>query len=135
MRIEASGAALEPVDVVAGGPKLVPHSKLPPAPGRAFEGPGPHLAGNGIEIGYRQFGHGPDLFMVTGDTAPMSLWRLLVAPFGAALRRDDLRQPRRRLHHRRPSRPITVPLMARDTAGLEVGALELTPLVGWSMGW
>ena len=29
---------------------------------------------DGIRLGYRQFGRGPDLLMVTGDTAAMSLW-------------------------------------------------------------
>jgi len=69
----SASAAMEPVDVVGQeAPKLVPHSTLP-GPG-AFEGPVNKLAVNGIEIGYRQFGHGPDLIMVTGDTASMSLW-------------------------------------------------------------
>jgi pimeloyl-ACP methyl ester carboxylesterase len=133
---DASGAAtMAPVEAVGqAAPKLVPHSKLP-GPG-AFEGPVHTLAVNGIEIGYRQFGHGPDLIMVTGDTAPMSLWlpyllRPLAQDFtvtifdnrGVGYSTDDL------------SRPITVPLMARDTAGLiEALGLVKPTLVGWSMG-
>jgi pimeloyl-ACP methyl ester carboxylesterase len=122
-------------DVVGqDAPKLVPRSTLP-GPG-AFEGPVRRVAVNGIEIGYRQFGHGPDLIMVTGDTAPMSLWlpyllRPLAAHFtvtifdnrGVGYSTDDL------------SRPITVPLMARDTAELiEALGLQKPTLVGWSMG-
>jgi pimeloyl-ACP methyl ester carboxylesterase len=131
----ASAATMEPVDVVGQeAPKLVPHSKLPGA--GAFEGPVHTLAVNGIEIGYRRFGRGPDLIMVTGDTAPMSLWlpyllRPLAKNFtvtifdnrGVGYTSDDL------------SRPITVPLMARDTAGLiEALGLVKPTLVGWSMG-
>ena len=117
-----------------GAEAEVPHSTLPGA--GAFEGPVRTLAVNGIEIGYRQFGHGPDLIMVTGDTAPMSLWMpYLLHPLardftvtifdnrGVGYTTDDL------------SRPITVPLMARDTGGLiEALGLVKPTLVGWSMG-
>ncbi|HTT95111.1 MAG TPA: alpha/beta hydrolase [Solirubrobacterales bacterium] len=131
----AGAATTDPAAVVGqAAPKLVPHSRLP-GPG-AFEGPVRRLAVNGIEIGYRRFGRGPDLIMVTGDTAPMSLWlpyllRPLARDFtvtifdnrGVGYSSDDL------------SRPITVPLMARDTGGLieALGLVDPT-LVGWSMG-
>jgi pimeloyl-ACP methyl ester carboxylesterase len=132
----AVGQATEaPLDVVGqAAPSEVPHSKLPGA--GAFEGPVYRLPVDGIEIGYRQFGHGPDLIMVQGDTAPMSLWmpyllRPLAKNFrvtifdnrGVGYTSDDL------------SRPITVPLMARDTGAL-IAALGLhqPTLVGWSMG-
>jgi pimeloyl-ACP methyl ester carboxylesterase len=131
----ASAASAAPADVVEGAaPTLVPHSKLPGA--GAFEGPVHTLPVNGIKIGYRQFGHGPDLIMVQGDTAPMSLWMpYLLHPLarhfrvtifdnrGVGYSSDDL------------SRAITVPLMARDTAGLieALGLVDPT-LVGWSMG-
>ncbi|HEY5333213.1 MAG TPA: alpha/beta hydrolase, partial [Solirubrobacterales bacterium] len=122
-------------DVVGqAAPKLVPHSTLPGA--GAFEGPVRTLPVDGIEIGYRQFGHGPDLIMVEGDTAPMSLWlpyllHPLAAHFtvtifdnrGVGYTSDDL------------SRPLIVPLMARDTSGLiEALGLVKPTLVGWSMG-
>ena len=131
----ATAAAMEPVDVVGQeAPKLVPGSELQGA--GAFEGPVHTLAVNGIEIGYRQFGHGPDLIMVTGDTASMSLWmpyllRPLARNFtvtifdnrGVGYTTDDL------------ALPITVPLMARDTVGLiEALGLVKPTLVGWSMG-
>ncbi|MFT3865495.1 MAG: alpha/beta hydrolase [Solirubrobacterales bacterium] len=129
----SAGAATEAV-VGQAAPTLVPHSRLPGA--GAFEGPVRTLAVDGIEIGYRQFGHGPDLVMVQGDTAPMSLWLpYLLHPLarhftvtifdnrGVGYTSDDL------------SRPITVPLMARDTAGLiEALGLIKPTLVGWSMG-
>jgi pimeloyl-ACP methyl ester carboxylesterase len=133
----APGAAARsaPAQVVGqAAPTLVPHSRLPG--NGAFEGPVHTLPVNGITIGYRQFGQGADLVMVTGDTAPMSLWmpyllRPLARHFqvtifdnrGVGYTSDEL------------SRPLTVPLMARDTGGL-IEALGLTKptLVGWSMG-
>jgi pimeloyl-ACP methyl ester carboxylesterase len=136
-RVPAAAArvAVAPDDVVGqAAPKLVPHSRLPGA--GAFEGPVYRLPVNGIEIGYRQFGHGPDLIMVQGDTAPMSLWMpYLLHPLARSFRvtifdnrgvgytTDDL------------AKPITVPLMARDTGRLieALGLVEPT-LVGWSMG-
>jgi pimeloyl-ACP methyl ester carboxylesterase len=131
----AGGAAGAPADVIGqAAPTLVPHSRLPGA--GAFEGPVRTLPVDGIEIGYRQFGHGPDLIMVQGDTAPMSLWlpyllHPLAAHFTVTIfdNRDvgyttgDL------------VRAITVPLMARDTGGLiEALGLVKPTLVGWSMG-
>jgi len=130
----ASAASTSGAVVGQASPSLVPHSTLP-GPG-AFEGPVRQVPVDGIKIGYRQFGHGPDLIMVEGDTAPMSLWMpYLLHPLarhfrvtifdnrGVGYTTDDL------------SRPITVPLMARDTAGLieALGLVDPT-LVGWSMG-
>jgi pimeloyl-ACP methyl ester carboxylesterase len=120
--------------VEQAAPTFVPNSTLPGA--GAFEGPVDTVPVDGIKIGYRQFGHGPDLIMVQGDTAAMSLWmpyllRPLARHFrvtifdnrGVGYTTDDL------------SRPITVPLMARDTGGLieALGLVDPT-LVGWSMG-
>jgi pimeloyl-ACP methyl ester carboxylesterase len=131
----AGRVVVAPDDVVGqAAPKVVPHSTLPGA--GAFEGPVSKLAVDGIEIGYRQFGHGPDLIMVQGDTAPMSLWmpyllRPLAKDFrvtifdnrGVGYSTDDL------------SKPMTVPLMARDTGELVEGlGLQKPTLVGWSMG-
>jgi len=115
-------------------PQLVPDSTLPGD--AAFLGPVHRVPANGIEIGYRQFGSGPDLLMITGDTAPMSLWlpymlkplaeRFRVTIFdnrGVGYSTDD------------PSVRLSVPLMARDTAAL-IRALGLRrpTVVGWSMG-
>jgi pimeloyl-ACP methyl ester carboxylesterase len=131
----ASAASAATEDVVGqAAPTLVPHSRLPGA--GAFEGPVYTLPVDGVKLGYRQFGKGPDLIMVQGDTAPMSLWMpYLLHPLarhftvtifdnrGVGYSTDDL------------SRPLTVPLMARDTAGLiEALGLYKPTLVGWSMG-
>jgi pimeloyl-ACP methyl ester carboxylesterase len=114
--------------------KLVPGSKLPGA--GAFMGPVRTVPADGIKLGYRQFGHGPDLLMISGDTAPMTLWLpYLLKPLaqhftvtifdnrGVGYSTDDL------------SQRMTVQLMARDTAGL-IEALELDrpTVLGWSMG-
>jgi pimeloyl-ACP methyl ester carboxylesterase len=130
----AARAAEAPVDVVGqAAPTEVPRSRLPDA--GAFEGPVYRLPVNGIEIGYRQFGHGPDLIMVMGDTGPMSLWmpyllhalarNFTVTIFdnrGVGYSTDDVR-------------PMTVPLMAADTGELiEALGLVKPTLVGWSMG-
>jgi pimeloyl-ACP methyl ester carboxylesterase len=127
--------AMAPDDVVGqAAPTEVPNSRLPGV--GAFEGPVWKLPSDGIEIGYRQFGNGPDLVMVQGDTASMSLWmpyllRPLAKDFrvtifdnrGVGYTTDDL------------SMPITVPLMARDTGELIEGLGLVKPtLVGWSMG-
>ena len=46
---------------------------------------------NGIKIGYRQFGTGPDLIMVIGDGAAMSLWTVdLLTELAPTLPRYDL---------------------------------------------
>jgi pimeloyl-ACP methyl ester carboxylesterase len=124
----SNGAVAKPA------PKLVPGTQLQGA--GSFMGPVLTVPANGIRIGYRQFGQGPDLLMITGDTAPMSLWMpYLLKPLarhftvtifdnrGVGYSTDDL------------SVPLSVPLMADDTAAL-VRALGLSKptAVGWSMG-
>ncbi|MGH2939706.1 MAG: alpha/beta fold hydrolase [Solirubrobacterales bacterium] len=133
--VAAARVTMAPDDVVGqAAPTEVPNAKLPGV--GAFEGPVWKLPVDGIEIGYRQFGHGPDLVMVQGDTAPMSLWMpYLLYPLakdfrvtifdnrGVGYTTDDL------------AKPITVPLMARDTGELiEALGLVKPTLVGWSMG-
>ena len=118
----------------AVSPTVVPGTQLTGA--GAFEGPVRQVPVNGIRIGYRQFGAGPDLVMVIGYSSSMSLWTVdlltgLARHFrvtifdnrGVGYTTDDLAQP------------ITVPLMAEDTAGL-IRALGLRSpmLLGWSMG-
>jgi pimeloyl-ACP methyl ester carboxylesterase len=127
-------AAMEPVEVVGqAAPTEVPGSKLPGV--GAFEGPVYRLPVNGIEIGYRQFGHGPDLIMVQGDTAPMSLWMpYLLRPLAKDFR-VTIFDNRGVGYTTDAVRPITVPLMARDTGELiEALGLVKPTLVGWSMG-
>jgi len=127
-------ATMQPVDVVGqAAPTEVPGSKLPGV--GAFEGPVYRLPVNGIEIGYRQFGHGPDLIMVQGDTAAMSLWMpYLLRPLAKDFR-VTIFDNRGVGYTTANARPFTVPLMARDTGELiEALGLVKPTLVGWSMG-
>lgn len=91
---------------------------------------------NGVELGYRQFGAGPDLVLVTGDTAPMSLWTTyLLEPLARSFRVTTF--DNRGMGHSTddPSVDLTIEVMAHDVGGL-LSALELSDvtLVGWSMG-
>lgn len=122
------------VAVARPQPTLVPGSQLTGT--GAFMGPVRTVPVDGIRLGFRQFGHGPDLLMITGDTAPMSLWMpYLLKPLARSFRvtifdnrgvgysTDDLRQR------------LSVPMMASDTAGLiKALGLKRPTLVGWSMG-
>ncbi|WP_329553765.1 alpha/beta fold hydrolase [Streptomyces sp. NBC_00696] len=102
----------------------------------AFLGPVRQVPVDGIRIGYRQFGSGPDLVMVMGDTGTMSDWTVdllsrlarhyhvtIFDNRGVGYTTDDT------------SVPDTIPLMADDTVGL-IKALGLRnpALLGWSMG-
>jgi pimeloyl-ACP methyl ester carboxylesterase len=112
----------------------VPNS-APSGPG-AFLGPVRQVPADGIAIGYRQFGTGPDLLMVMGDTGTMSDWTVdllsrlgrhyhvtIFDNRGVGYTTDDT------------SVPDTIPLMADDTVAL-IKALGLRhpTLLGWSMG-
>ena len=115
-------------------PALVPGSQLTgPA---AFEGPVRRLPVNGIEVGYRQFGAGPDLVMVMGDTTAMSLWTVdLLTRLARHFRVTIFDNRGVGYSTENPAQPMTIPLMADDTAGL-IRALGLVApiLLGWSMG-
>lgn len=138
LSVLAVGSVAPTVDAAPRAPRpepvTVPGSDLP-GPG-AFEGPVRQLAVNGITIGYRQFGSGPDLLLITGQTGTMSTWvpgllEALARDFrvtifdnrGVGYSTDD------------PAAPLTIKLMARDTAAL-IRALRIEPanIVGWSMG-
>ncbi|MBS2550761.1 alpha/beta hydrolase [Catenulispora sp. NL8] len=113
---------------------IVPNTALS-GPG-AFLGPVRLIPVGGIKMGYRQFGSGPELIMVMGDTGTMSDWTVnLLSQLGqhyhvtifdnrgVGYTTDDT------------SVPDTIALMADDTAGL-IKALGLRhpALLGWSMG-
>lgn len=114
--------------------RLVPHSVLKGV--GAFMGPVRTVGVDGIRIGYRRFGRGPDLLMVTGDTAPMSLWMpYLLRPLARRFRVTIFDNRGVGYSTDRRSVPMTVPLMARDTDGLiRALGLKRTTVVGWSMG-
>lgn len=133
--VAALGAALTLACAPAASGAVLQGTELPGD--AAFLGPVSQVSvATGIDVGYRQFGSGPDLLLITGDTAPMSLWTpYLLEPLsrdfrvtmfdnrGVGYTTDD------------PSVRLSVPLMARDTAAL-IEALDLRrpTIVGWSMG-
>src|SRR5262245_43283753 len=112
----------------------VPGSTLPGA--GAFMGPMRQIRANGIDIGYRQFGTGPDLVLIIGDTAAMSLWgttfpQMLAQHFHVTM--FDNRGVNYTTDE--TSKPMTIALLADDTAALIRGlGLRKPDVLGWSMG-
>lgn len=113
---------------------LVPGTR--PVGMAAFLGPVRRVRAGGITIGYRQFGSGPPLLLIVGQSSSMVEW----GPF----------LPRRLGEHFRvtmfdnrgigyssdqPARPLTIELMADDSARL-LDALDIRKaiVVGWSTG-
>lgn len=115
-------------------PTLVPDSELPGA--SAFLGPVRTVPVNGVELGYRRFGSGPDLVLVMGDTGAMSLWTpYLLRPLARSFRVTIFDNRGVGYSTDDPSVRLSIPLMARDTAGLlEALGLRDATVVGWSMG-
>lgn len=114
--------------------KPVPGTR--PAGAAAFMGPVRQLRVGGITIGYRQFGSGPPLVLIAGEASSMSYW--------------GFELPRRLSQHFRvtefdnrgvgystdqPKRPLTIELMADDTAQLlDALGIPKAVVVGWSTG-
>jgi len=113
---------------------VVPGS-APSGPG-AFLGPVRRIPVDGIRIGYRQFGSGPDLVMVMGDTGTMSDWTVdLLSRLGRHYRVTIFDNRGVGYTSDDTSVPDTVPLMADDTVGLiKALGLQHPALLGWSMG-
>lgn len=107
-----------------------------PAGTAAFLGPVRQVRAGGITIGYRQFGSGPPLLLIAGQSSSMVEW----GPF----------LPRRLSEHFRvtmfdnrgvghstdqPTRPLTIELMADDSAHLlDALGVNKAIVVGWSTG-
>lgn len=95
--------------------KLVPGTR--PTGVAAFLGPVRQVRANGISIGYRQFGTGPPLLLIAGQSSSM-------VESGPALPRRLSRHFRVTMFDNRgvgyftdqPKRPLTVELMADDSA-------------------
>ena len=114
--------------------KLVPGTR--PAGTAAFLGPVRRVRAGGIAIGYRQCGSGPPLLLIAGESSSMVEW----GPF----------LPQRLSRHFRvtmfdnrgigyssdqPARPLTIELMADDSAHLlDALGIRKAVVVGWSTG-
>ncbi|MBX5440566.1 MAG: alpha/beta hydrolase [Solirubrobacteraceae bacterium] len=131
--VTALGSAA-PASAARPTPQVVPGSAL--TGDAAFLGPVHRVPANGIQIGYRRFGRGPDLLLITGDTAPMSLWMpYMLAPLAERFRVTIFDNRGVGYTTDDPSVRLSVPLMARDTAALiEALGLRRPTVVGWSMG-
>ncbi len=119
---------------VAATGTVVPGTR--PHGASAFLGPVRRLPAGSIRIGYRQFGQGPPLLLVMGQSATMNEWgtklpRLLARHFrvtmfdnrGVGFTTDQ------------PQLPLTIEQMADDTAALlDALSIPKATIVGWSTG-
>jgi pimeloyl-ACP methyl ester carboxylesterase len=107
-------------------------------PGTRVEGLGVvrRVHANGIDVGYRQFGTGPPLVLVMGQSATMNEWGRRLPLTLARAYRVTMFDNRGAGHSSdEPSKPLTIELMADDTAAL-MDRLEIAEatIVGWSTG-
>jgi len=114
--------------------KLVPGTR--PTGTAAFLGPVRQVRAGAITIGYRQFGSGPPLLLVAGQSSSMVEW-------GPVLPRRLSRHFRVTMFDNRgvgyssdqPRRPLTIELMADDSARLlDALGIRKATVVGWSTG-
>jgi pimeloyl-ACP methyl ester carboxylesterase len=120
--------------VIAVAAAVVPGTR--PSGAAAFLGAVRRVRVGDISIGYRQFGAGAPLVLIAGQSSGMNTWsvalpqrlaqRFRVTMFdtrGIGYSTDD------------PREPLTIQLMADDTAGL-LDALHITRanVLGWSTG-
>ncbi len=122
-----------PTPATAAGPTEIPNTTL--SGDLAFLGPIRTVPVGNLSMAYRQLGSGPELLMIAGQAAPMSIWP---APTLAALADHfhvTIYDSRDLGNTTDTSGPFALTDLADDAAGL-ITALELDrPAVfGWSMG-
>ncbi len=114
--------------------KVVPGTR--PTGTAAFLGPVRRVRADGITIGYRQFGSGPPLLLIAGEASSMVEW----GPFLPKLLSEHFRVTmfdNRGVGYSsdQPGRPLTIELMADDSAGLlDALGIRKALVVGWSTG-
>ena len=89
-----------------------------------------------ISIAYRQVGHGRPLLLIQGSGAAMDVWDpLMIATLAEHHRVIEFDNRGVGFSTDDPSQPMTIDLLADDTAGL-IGALHLgrPDVLGWSLG-
>ena len=114
--------------------KLVPGTR--PSGTAAFLGPVRQVRAGAITIGYRQFGSGPPLLLIAGQSSSMVEWGpFLPQRLGRHFRVTMFDNRGVGYSTDQPARPLTIALMADDSAHL-LDALDISKalVVGWSTG-
>ncbi len=90
---------------------------------------------NGVEIGYRVFGEGPPLLMITGYGGTMDVWPNELVEKLAASHQVILFDNRGMGYSTINDAPLTIDCMAADAAGLlDALGVERAHVFGWSLG-
>jgi pimeloyl-ACP methyl ester carboxylesterase len=107
-----------------------------PSGAAAFMGPVRRVRAGGITIGYRQFGSGPPLVLIAGEISSMSYWGYeLPRRLSQYFRVTEFDNRGVGYSTDQPSRPLTIELMADDTARLlDTLGIPSAVVVGWSTG-
>jgi len=114
--------------------KLVPGTR--PAGTAAFLGPVRRVKAGGISIGYRQFGSGPPLLLIAGGFSSMVEWGpFLPRSLSRHFRVTEFDNRGVGYSSDQPARPLTIELMADDSARLlDALGIKKALVVGWSTG-
>ena len=90
---------------------------------------------NGVRLGYRIFGSGDPLLLITGYAATMDVWDAAMVTELAKLRTVILFDNRGMGYSGINDAPLTMGLMASDAVGmLDALGIEQADVMGWSMG-
>ena len=102
----------------------------------AFMGPVRRVRAGGITIGYRQFGKGPLLLLIAGQSSSMVEWGpFLPRSLSKHFRVTEFDNRGVGYSSDQPARPLTIELMADDSAHLlDALGIRKTMVVGWSTG-
>ena len=102
----------------------------------AFLGPVRQVRAGGITIGYRQFGSGPPLLLIAGESSSMvELGPFLPRSLSRHFRVTEFDNRGVGYSSDQPARPLTIELMADDSAHLlDVLGIRKALVVGWSTG-
>jgi pimeloyl-ACP methyl ester carboxylesterase len=113
---------------------LVPGTR--PTGTAAFLGPVRQVRAGGITIGYRQFGSGPPLLLIAGESSSMvELGPFLPRSLSRHFRVTEFDNRGVGYSSDQPARPLTIELMADDSAHLlDVLGIRKALVVGWSTG-
>ena len=102
----------------------------------AFLGPVRRVRAGGITIGYRQFGSGPPLLLIAGQSSSMVEWGpFLPRSLSRNFRVTEFDNRGVGYSSDQPARPLTIELMADDSAHLlDALGIHKAIVVGWSTG-